>query len=95
MYKIIVYFTFCVIHLQTEVSENTTTVTKTVKKKKSLEGGEAIVTRTKKTKKTKKSEEKENHISVVSFTTLFILNNYCSFVNNFKIIVTQVTNYLY
>lgn len=47
-------------------------MTKTGKKKKSLEGGEAVVTRTKKTKKTKKSDEKENHISVVSNSKSFM-----------------------
>lgn len=53
---------------QNTVSESfsTTTMTKTVKKKKSVENGDVASTKTKKTKKTKKSEEKENHISVVS-----------------------------
>ncbi|XP_039287642.1 uncharacterized protein LOC111050753 isoform X19 [Nilaparvata lugens] len=49
----------------TESSESVITEKKTVKKKKSSEGGETTATKTKKTKKTKKSEEKENHISVV------------------------------
>ncbi|XP_039287647.1 LIM domain and actin-binding protein 1 isoform X23 [Nilaparvata lugens] len=48
----------------TESSESVITEKKTVKKKKSSEGGETTATKTKKTKKTKKSEEKENHISV-------------------------------
>ncbi|XP_039287656.1 protein-methionine sulfoxide oxidase mical3b isoform X32 [Nilaparvata lugens] len=55
----------------TESSESVITEKKTVKKKKSSEGGETTATKTKKTKKTKKSEEKENHISVKSSFSKF------------------------